>query len=49
MKPDEEEFRKFVVARIDMLRGPAFLTCGNRQVAGDPPAGFARSRSPARA
>jgi DNA-directed RNA polymerase specialized sigma24 family protein len=35
VKPDEEEFRQFVAARMDRLRGLAFLTCGNRQVAED--------------
>jgi RNA polymerase sigma-70 factor (sigma-E family) len=31
----EEEFRQFVLARMDALRGLAFLTCGNWQVAED--------------
>ena len=35
MKPDEEEFRRFVAARMDMLRGLAYLTCGDWQVAED--------------
>jgi len=35
VKPDEEEFRRFVAARMDMLRGLAYLTCGDWQVAED--------------
>jgi RNA polymerase sigma-70 factor (sigma-E family) len=33
--PDEEEFRLFVAARLDSLRGLAFLTCGDWQLAED--------------
>jgi RNA polymerase sigma-70 factor (sigma-E family) len=32
---DEEEFRRFVAARHDSLRGLAFLTCGDWQAAED--------------
>ncbi|MGN9914257.1 SigE family RNA polymerase sigma factor [Phytohabitans sp. LJ34] len=35
MKPDDEEFRRFVAARMDMLRSLAYLTCGDWQVAED--------------
>jgi RNA polymerase sigma-70 factor (sigma-E family) len=35
VKPDEEEFRRFVAARIEMLRNLAYLNCGNWQVAED--------------
>lgn len=35
MKPDEDEFRRFVAARLEMLRGLAYLTCGDWQVAED--------------
>ena len=35
MKADEEEFRRFVAARMEMLRGLAYLTCGDWQVAED--------------
>jgi RNA polymerase sigma-70 factor (sigma-E family) len=35
VKPDEEEFRRFVAARMEMLRSLAYLTCGNWQVAED--------------
>jgi RNA polymerase sigma-70 factor (sigma-E family) len=31
----EEEFRQFVSARLDALRGVAYLTCGNWQAADD--------------
>jgi len=31
----EEEFRRFVSARLDALRGLAYLTCGNWQAAED--------------
>jgi RNA polymerase sigma-70 factor (sigma-E family) len=31
----EEEFRRFVAARMDMLRGLAYLTCGDWQAAED--------------
>jgi RNA polymerase sigma-70 factor (sigma-E family) len=33
--PDEEEFRLFVAARLDSLRGLAYLTCGDWQLAED--------------
>jgi RNA polymerase sigma-70 factor (sigma-E family) len=33
--PDEEEFRRFVAARMEMLRGLAYLTCGDWQLAED--------------
>jgi RNA polymerase sigma-70 factor (sigma-E family) len=32
---DEEEFRQFAAARMDDLRGLAYLTCGNWQTAED--------------
>jgi RNA polymerase sigma-70 factor (sigma-E family) len=32
---DDEEFRLFVAARLDSLRGLAFLTCGDWQLAED--------------
>jgi len=32
---DDEEFRRFVSARMDSLRGLAYLTCGDWQVAED--------------
>ena len=35
MKPDEEEFRRFVAARMERLRGVAYLTCGDWQIAED--------------
>jgi len=35
VKPDEEEFRRFVAARMDTLRGLAYLTCGDWQFAED--------------
>ncbi len=35
MEPDEEEFRRFVAARMETLRGLAYLTCGDWQVAED--------------
>jgi DNA-directed RNA polymerase specialized sigma24 family protein len=36
VKPDEEEeFRRFVAARMEPLRGLAYLTCGDWQVAED--------------
>ncbi len=35
MKVDEEEFRRFVAGRMDSLRGLAYLTCGDWQVAED--------------
>ena len=35
MNPDEEEFRRFVAARMEMLRGLAYLTCGDWQLAED--------------
>ncbi|HZN74063.1 MAG TPA: SigE family RNA polymerase sigma factor [Micromonosporaceae bacterium] len=35
MNPDEEEFRRFVAARLEMLRGLAYLTCGDWQIAED--------------
>jgi RNA polymerase sigma-70 factor (sigma-E family) len=35
VKPDEDEFRRFVAARMEMLRGLAYLTCGDWQVAED--------------
>lgn len=35
MKPDEEEFRRFVAARMENLRGLAYLTCGDWQAAED--------------
>lgn len=35
MTSDEEEFRLFVAARLDSLRGLAFLTCGDWQLAED--------------
>ncbi len=35
MEPDDEEFRRFVAARMEMLRGLAYLTCGDWQVAED--------------
>jgi RNA polymerase sigma-70 factor (sigma-E family) len=35
VKPDEDEFRRFVSARLDSLRGLAFLTCGDWQIAED--------------
>jgi len=35
VKCDEEEFRRFVSARMDSLRGLAFLTCGDWQIAED--------------
>jgi RNA polymerase sigma-70 factor (sigma-E family) len=33
--PGEEEFRQFVSARLDSLRGLAYLTCGDWQAADD--------------
>ncbi|HZN70618.1 MAG TPA: SigE family RNA polymerase sigma factor [Micromonosporaceae bacterium] len=35
MNPDEEEFRRFVAARMEALRGLAYLTCGDWQAAED--------------
>ena len=35
MGRDEEDFRRFVVARLDALRGLAYLTCGDWQHADD--------------
>ena len=35
MNDDDEEFRRFVSARMDSLRGLAYLTCGDWQVAED--------------
>jgi RNA polymerase sigma-70 factor (sigma-E family) len=35
VKPDEEEFRRFVAARMENLRGLAYLTCGDWQAAED--------------
>jgi RNA polymerase sigma-70 factor (sigma-E family) len=35
VKPDEEEFRRFVAARMEALRGLAYLTCGDWQAAED--------------
>ena len=35
MKSDEEDFRRFVSARLDSLRGLAYLTCGDWQAAED--------------
>jgi RNA polymerase sigma-70 factor (sigma-E family) len=35
VKPHEEEFRLFVSARMDTLRGLAYLTCGDWQIAED--------------
>jgi RNA polymerase sigma-70 factor (sigma-E family) len=32
---DDEEFRRFVAARLDQLRGLAYLTCGDWQAAED--------------
>ncbi|MFY1668860.1 sigma-70 family RNA polymerase sigma factor [Plantactinospora sp. WMMB334] len=34
-QPDEEEFRQFVAAKLEALRGLAFLTCGDWQTADD--------------
>jgi RNA polymerase sigma-70 factor (sigma-E family) len=35
LKSDEEDFRRFVSARLDSLRGLAYLTCGDWQAAED--------------
>jgi RNA polymerase sigma-70 factor (sigma-E family) len=35
VKSDEEDFRRFVSARLDSLRGLAYLTCGDWQAAED--------------
>ena len=35
MKPNDDEFRHFVSARMDALRGLAYLTCGDWQAAED--------------
>jgi RNA polymerase sigma-70 factor (sigma-E family) len=35
VNPAEEEFRRFVAARMEMLRGLAYLTCGDWQLAED--------------